>query len=166
MTHERFESLSPRQRECLRLVAQLKAAGEIATELNISVSTVNGYVAEAVRHLGARNRREAAKALSEYEAGAPEKHRGEETRVVEPSPTGPPTATPETASTIASPAQGWSLRLPIRRQEQVDNHLSVTERLFWIPAVALAVAIAFGMLMTGLQIAAALIERVAGPLAR
>jgi DNA-binding CsgD family transcriptional regulator len=166
MTPERFESLSPRQRECLRLVAELKAAGEIATELNISVSTVNGYIAEAVRHLGARNRREAAKSLSEYEASAPEKHGGEETRVVEPTPSGAPMAPPETASAIVPPAQGWSLKLPIRRQEQVDNHLSVAERLFWVPAVALAIAIAFGMLMTGLQIAAALIERVAGPLPR
>lgn len=159
MTPERFESLSRRQRECLRGVSQLKASGEIATELNISTSTVNSYVAEAVQLLGARNRREAAMALSRYESGAPEKHGGEEIRVVPTPPPEPPVATPEVATTASNPASGWTLPLPFRRRGQADNDLSVASRLLWIPAITVGVAIGFGMLMNGLQIAAALIEK-------
>jgi hypothetical protein len=140
-------------------VSQLKASGEIATELSISTSTVNSYVAEAVQLLGARNRREAAMALSRHENGAPEKHGVEGTRVVPvPSPD-PPFVPPEVADTAAGPMAGWSRPLRFRRRGQADNDLFVASRLLWVPVLAVGVAIGFGMLMNGLQIAAALIER-------
>ena len=54
-------SLSPRQRDCLKLVWSRRATSkEIATELGISKSTVDKYIAEAVELLGARDRRQAA----------------------------------------------------------------------------------------------------------
>lgn len=48
--------LSPRQRECLTLVRQGLTSLEIADRLNLSPRTVDQYIAEAGRRLGARNR--------------------------------------------------------------------------------------------------------------
>lgn len=161
MTPDRIESLSKRQRECLRGVAQLKAAGEIATELKIATTTVNSYVADAVRLLGARNRREAARALTTYEGQHPEKHRGDETRVAGEAVDAPPIVPPGTIAPVPSPERAWWERLPIRRKGQADSDLSVASRLLWIPALAVFLEVGFGMLMTGLQIAAAMIESFA-----
>ncbi|APX64586.1 hypothetical protein AV944_00540 [Sphingomonas sp. LK11] len=52
--------LSPRQRECLRMVWHRRTSKEIAAELGISASTVDGYIKEAMEVLGARDRRQAA----------------------------------------------------------------------------------------------------------
>lgn len=52
-------------------------------------------------------------------------------------------------------------RLPFRRKGQRGNDLSVGDRLIWIQAITLGIAIAFGMLMTGLQVLTGLIESVA-----
>ena len=52
--------LSPRQRECLRQVWDRRTSKEIAAELGISASTVDGYIKEAMETLGARDRRHAA----------------------------------------------------------------------------------------------------------
>ncbi len=53
--------LSPRQRDCLRLVWSRRATSkEIGAELGISKSTVDAYIAQAVELLGARDRRHAA----------------------------------------------------------------------------------------------------------
>jgi DNA-binding CsgD family transcriptional regulator len=58
---EDLPALSPRQRDCLRLVWSRRATSkEIAAELGISKSTVDKYCAEAVELLGARDRRHAA----------------------------------------------------------------------------------------------------------
>ena len=54
-------ALSPRQRDCLRLVWSRRATSkEIGAELGISKSTVDAYIAQAVELLGARDRRHAA----------------------------------------------------------------------------------------------------------
>lgn len=59
-TRQAVERLTPRERECLRLVAQHLRSKEIGRRLNISSHTVDGHVSEARRRLGARDRREAA----------------------------------------------------------------------------------------------------------
>lgn len=61
--------LTPRERRCLELVAQHYDTGQIAAELGISVTTVNGYLADARQKLGARNRKEAARMLRSVPAG-------------------------------------------------------------------------------------------------
>jgi DNA-binding CsgD family transcriptional regulator len=62
--------LSPRERECLRLVAQHMRSKEIGRRLGISSHTVDSYVNEARRRLEAVDRREAA--LMVMAAEAPE----------------------------------------------------------------------------------------------
>lgn len=62
-----FEALTPREKECLRLVARHHQSKEIARLLDISKSTVDKHIDSAKARLGAANRRAAAMALILYE---------------------------------------------------------------------------------------------------
>ncbi len=53
-------ALSRREREVLELVAQGRTNGEIASHLNISITTVRTHVVHILEKLGARDRTEAA----------------------------------------------------------------------------------------------------------
>ena len=181
MTPERFALLTRRHRECLRGVKALKGSKEIATELGLGKSTVDSYLAEAVRLLGARNRREAAMALDEYEAQAdaqsndqaieeqeeatPHKIIPDFTGLVPEPPTMPLPMAPD-GSTVGGAVQDGHvhasprLSLPFRRQGQTRNDMSMAERLLWVPAIAIALAIGFGMLATGLDVMTRVIGRL------
>ena len=184
MTPERFALLTRRHRECLRGVKALKGSKEIAAELGLGKSTVDSYLAEAVRLLGARNRREAALALAEYEVDETEKVIDENDQVIEiveeedpdkiiPDSVGLVSDTPAVAvpsapdgSTVGGAVQGGHvhvsprLSLPFRRQGQTRNDMNIAERLFWIPTIAIALAIGFGMLATGLDVMTRVIGRL------
>ena len=54
------EDLSPREKECLAWTLEGKTAGEIATILGLSVSTVNHHAVMASKKLGAVNKHHAA----------------------------------------------------------------------------------------------------------
>ncbi len=54
-------SLSAKQKDCLRLVAQGRTSKEIAVEMRLSPSTVDTYLKTAISTLGAVNRRDAAR---------------------------------------------------------------------------------------------------------
>ena len=172
----RFERLSPRQRQCLAGVRELKGSKEIAEELGIEKSTVNGYLTDAVRILGAKNRRDAAMMLEQYEQEVSQKQHvgqdpykigGDSARLAAP-PAQPPEAS-VLADATASEPQALSaatvpsirgLRLPVRRKGQRGNDLSVGERLLWIPAIAIGLSVGFGMLASGLQVLARVIGAV------
>ncbi len=181
----RFDRLSRRHRECLRGVRDLKGSKEIADALGIEKSTVDKYLTEAVRVLGARNRRDAALMLADHEAPphtatpyestenapapTPDKIGGDSIRLsVSPFDLPIPASPDETivgAPGVSGEARPRSrppgIRLPLRRKGQRDNDLTVGDRLIWIQAIALGISIAFGMLMTGLQVLTGLIETVA-----
>ena len=59
------DSLSDRERLCLRLAGQRRTGPEIAAELGLSVGTVRNYLSEAVGKLGVGNRVEAARLARE-----------------------------------------------------------------------------------------------------
>lgn len=60
--------LSPRQRECLALARKGLTSDQIALELDLSRRTVDQYIGEGGRRLGARNRAHAvAEALARGE---------------------------------------------------------------------------------------------------
>ncbi|MET4896357.1 helix-turn-helix transcriptional regulator [Sphingomonadaceae bacterium jetA1] len=188
MIPERFHLLTRRHRECLRGVKALKGSKEIAAELGLGKSTVDSYLAEAVRLLGARNRREAALALAEFEADSTDEDAGETVEYSDqlseieensdpykiiPDSTGlVPPAAPVTetvapdGSTVGGVVQGGHahvsprLSLPIRRPGQTRNDMGVTERLLWVPTIAIALAIGFGMLATGLDVMTRVIGRL------
>jgi len=177
-----FARLSRRHRECLRGVRALKGSKEIAEELGIEKSTVDSYLTEAVRLLGARNRRDAALRWAAYEDGltglsnddrtitpeddAPDKIRGHSARLSPHPADPPPPLVPDATIVLAADSSGdapfrrsvSAFRLPVRRKGQRGNDLSVGDRLIWIQFIAIATIIGFGMLMSGLQALTHLIE--------
>lgn len=62
--------LSHRQLEVLRLIAEGRSNGEIATQLTISINTVKFHVRSIFRELGIHNRVEAAQAWARLDARA------------------------------------------------------------------------------------------------
>ena len=181
----RFDRLTRRHRECLRGVRALKGSKEIADALGIEKSTVDKYLTEAVKVLGARNRRDAALMLAAHEVGeakpshsdttelpdepTPDKMGGDSARLVDPTVDLPVPVSPDETIVRAPGVPGEAtqrplfpgIRLPFRRKGQRDNDLSVGDRLIWIQAIALSIAIGFGMLMTGLQVLTGIIETIA-----
>lgn len=144
MNRDGYPTLSPRELECLRLVGQGLQSKEIAARLEgISPGTVDGYIKSAIGKLGVANRRDAARIVLEVEQLSPQ-WLGDHPPGVDPPAAEPPEP--------ASSTSGRRLRLPFRRPGELDNDLSVGERLLWIVVLAIAVAIAFGMLSTGLMV--------------
>jgi DNA-binding CsgD family transcriptional regulator len=122
-----METLSPRQRDCLQLVWERQATSkEIAAELGISKSTVDGYIAEAVEALGARDRRAAAALAFGNTPRAPSG--GDTARVAGAADVVTATA----VSTNASPAP-----LPWRSRSRPRNTLTFIQTLGWIAAIAI-----------------------------
>ena len=176
MESTRFDRLTKRHRECLRGVRELKGSKEIAEELGIEKSTVDSYLTEAVKVLGARYRRDAALQLDRHEREAeaaepalsatPDKMGGDSARLAGAADPLPVMAMPgewvagQSAGSAKEPGQAPSarFRLPYRRKGQAGNDLSVGDRLIWIQVITLGLAIGFGMLMTGLQILTGIIE--------
>lgn len=153
MVDDAIGSLSPQQQTCLKLTAQLYSAKEIARKLAISDSTVEGYLAEATRRLGARNKREAARIYAAFEEDIC-----------------PPEILGKDFSRLAKPArmpfssvnQGGAARsdkafqfennnvqyvadgrFHFLRRERRNNDLTSRQRLVWILAVAVVAAILF-----------------------
>lgn len=142
----RYGALSPRQRECLRLVYDHKTSKEIERELGIAKSTIDGYLAEAVRTLEARDRKHAALLLAEHEGRGPQvRLGGYSARVVE---------TPATEAAVQPPGRTSEARslLPLRRKGSRHNPLSPGERALWIVSLAVLMMIGFGMLVSGLAV--------------
>jgi DNA-binding CsgD family transcriptional regulator len=204
-----IERLSNRHRDVLRGVAALRKSKQIAVDLGIAPGTVDGYIADAVRILGAADRGDAARMLAQHDRLDTTSHAPPSSaRLSETPPSeitaaeipaseipasetpvaGPPSADPgksggqspwvaappPTVSEIAQPVvepetvQGIGRHtpislaglLPIRRTGQRTNDLPVVARLLWIPAIAVILAVGFGMLASGLTVLAALIERL------
>jgi DNA-binding CsgD family transcriptional regulator len=138
---EPVAKLSPRQRECLALYwCKGATSKEIALELGIAKATVDGYIAEAVDALGAKNRREAARlAFGEPTPPAP----------IPPPPVQPPAESGGDPARVFAPSD-WRSSLPLRTG--AHNDLSIPLRLFWIFGLAVCGAVGFGALASGAQL--------------
>lgn len=138
-----LDRLSPRQRECLRLVYQRRNTKEIAASLGLAPGTVASYITEAIALLGARDRRHAAEIL----------HGSENTpQFSDPSGMGPPSARVDTDPDVAPPiphavrpAHPWGPLSPANRD--VDNDATLVVRLAWILALAIGLAVGFGSIV-------------------
>jgi DNA-binding CsgD family transcriptional regulator len=64
MTERRTELLTPRERECLRLVDQHLSSKQIARELGMSKTSVDTYCDRARRKLGVTDRYTAARMVA------------------------------------------------------------------------------------------------------
>lgn len=119
--------LSRRQRDCLRLVWDRQATSkEIAIELGISKTTVDGYIAEAVEQLGARDRRDAAALAFGGVARA-----GSGT-----DPIGVPAPTSDAAKDIASTGNPAASRA-WRTRRRPGNTLTFAQTIGWIAVIAI-----------------------------
>ncbi|WP_353205753.1 helix-turn-helix transcriptional regulator [Sphingomonas sp.] len=67
-----FDHLSPRERQCLTLIATPMRPKEIAAELTLSVKTVEAYLASAKGKIGANSSLHAARLYDEYCRSLPE----------------------------------------------------------------------------------------------
>ena len=98
------ERLTPREHECLRLVAQHLSSKEIARQLGLSQHTVDGHLDEARRKLGAATRRDAVRILLEGASGAPPPNSGGQSPQDSAAPAGHPAAAAPPASGGQPPA--------------------------------------------------------------
>lgn len=127
----KLSALTPKERECLRLVARQHSSKEIARELGISKASVDTYCNRARAKLGVPNRRAAAQLMLALE--------GEQAAA--PASVAPPIGQPGAA---AAPAVAVSLLPPL-------SSLGPLGRLGVIVGGAVVLALAFGMLLSGLQ---------------
>jgi DNA-binding CsgD family transcriptional regulator len=139
--------LTPRERDCLRLVGQARSSKEIAIELGLSPFTVDEYVRSAVAKLGARNRREAARLIkAETDAASSPEKLGDEPACL---------AEPDLSPAAMEPAGrkgGPKWRLPFLRQGRRYNDLGWRDRLLWIVVGAVAIIVLFSQLANGMQV--------------
>ena len=77
-TDASIDALTDREREVLHLLLAGHTAKSAATELDLSVHTVNDYLREARRKLGVSSSREAARILGEQDKDAPQNHAPDE----------------------------------------------------------------------------------------
>ena len=148
LTDHRFERLSPRQRECLRLAYDRKRTKEIAAILGLSVGTVGTYCTEAIRILRARDRVDAAEQLHAFEQGM------ETPQKFELDPVGVGKSSLSPATGVSEPAMPmWRKLVPFRPTGAAYNDLSPLARLIWIPIIALVFAVGFGVLADTVRLA-------------
>jgi DNA-binding CsgD family transcriptional regulator len=121
--------LTPQERECLRLVAQQRSSKEIAAELGISKASVDTYCNRARAKLGVANRREAAQLVLSRE---------------------PVQAAPPPEAAAHPPLRGEPALATVSLLPPIAS-LGPLTRLAIIMGGAIVLALAFGMLVTGLQ---------------
>ena len=160
------ETLTERERQCLRLVFERLRPKEIGRALGISHHTVNGHLQQAMRKLGATSSLEAARLLETIERpNAPESVTGYPFGVE--FPHDPSSLNPShqggsgndrsrdhigdrvrdgafgerwTADAAPSVNRSPRLRWPLPAPGENRNDLKPTERILWIVAGLLAVA--------------------------
>lgn len=155
--------LTPGQRECLRLVAQLQSSKQIARSLGISPYTVDQRVARACRTLGTATRADAALMVAEYEASASVES------VLEPAAVDPATRRPPAfpqldLGQIADAGEPQVLRddtglrpdeapqanFPVPTQQSPINDMNFLGRLGWSAVVFASGIVVAGMLLASL----------------
>jgi DNA-binding CsgD family transcriptional regulator len=137
----KLSALTPKERECLRLVAQHCSSKEIARELGISKASVDTYCNRARAKLGVTSRRAAAQMVMMLERGE-----GVEPPVEAVAVAPPPAPAPVVAAVSVLP--------PL-------SSLGPLARLGIIVGGAVVLALAFGMLLSGLQTLNGVVEAAA-----
>ncbi len=145
MVANRIEELSPRERDCLRLVARAFSSKEIGRALGISHHTVDDHLKHAIAVLGVASRFEAARLLTEAEGAPPQALGTHSPAIAEPAPAGP----------VMPPERSKAMplgHLPLRNGRR-GNDLTATQRLLWIAIGAVGFIFALSQLANGLSVA-------------
>ncbi|KTT67086.1 helix-turn-helix domain-containing protein [Sphingomonas sanguinis] len=128
---DRFDKLSERQRECLRLVFQHRKSAEIAALLGLSARYVDNLLIEAKNIVDVSSRAEAAVLFAAYESGVESSH---------------PVINPATQASI------WPLPMPVPNSTSPVNHLTWRQVLAWVWIIAIAAPV--GMMTTAMAVLA------------
>lgn len=181
MDQNRIARLTDQQRACLRLVYAHMTSKEIAPLLGIEPNSVDQHIKAAMRVLGVGDRRAAARLLAEHEGAVDARRLVHQSLDI--------AAAPEPLAFDSSSADGRRERsrssgeamreeqapfevapaakhrrilfpLPIRGGQPSD--LSTLQKLGWILVIMFAVALTFGMFVSGLE-ALSRLGRVAQP---
>ncbi|THD77016.1 MAG: LuxR family transcriptional regulator [Phenylobacterium sp.] len=121
-TGNRLDQLTPKERECLRLVGENRSSKQIARQLGISQTSVDTHLRRARHKLGIRDRYAAARLLEAQESGG---------------------AAAAAGPTVAvGPGVGFSIP-PL-------SSLNIVQRLGLIVAGAIAAALLFGLLLSAM----------------
>ena len=146
MAHDGLDQLTPRERDCLRLVAEGRSSKEIALALELSPFTVDEYVRSAVQKLGAANRREAARILVAGEAGLTPEELGDEPQSV----ASPADSAPAIPPVRSEEAPRW--RFPLLRNGRQFNDLRWATRFAGIVLGAVGIIVLFSQLANGMAV--------------
>lgn len=154
MKRGRVEQLSPRERECLALVAENFSSKEIARKLDLSPYTVNEYIASARVKLGASSRAEAARLLSAAvtSSSASPEEIGDDPEALVSTPENSEASSPDGRKGL----RRW--RIPILRQGRRYNDLTVFQRLVWIIIGSVAIIFLFAQLAQGMQVIESMLQ--------
>lgn len=135
-------SLTESQKACLRLVAQGMTSKEIAQRTGLSHQTVDTYLKTAMAKLKSSNRREAARALLEFEQS---QNLGSPSPAVDPVP-----KVTDIQPTV--PAAGWVSVVTPPPLGGTSNELSTTQRTFAVlkvAALSAAILVSLTLLIAG-----------------
>lgn len=166
MDHERLDRLTDKQRACLRLVYAHLSSKEIAPRLSVEPGTVDQYIKAAMRTLGVGDRRTAARMLAEYETDtvqplayqSPDIAPGDQSAIIAASTEGQPEALfggvmreDKAAFELLSQPPRDPLPLPLPIGDRAPGDLNMAQRLGWIAALVLLIALSFGLFVAGLE---------------
>lgn len=166
MDSDRIARLTEQQRLCLRLVFAHLTSREIALRLGIEPNVVDQQVKNAVRALGAADRRAAARMLADHESGEGQPLVYQSLDIaIAPDPAmftasnaeerlegrgiGGTEGPGKPAAGSAPPVQPPALPVPILRSGPGD--VGWLKRLAWIIGIVVVIAIAFGVMVSGLE---------------
>ena len=168
MNADQIVKLTESQRAYLRLVLAHQSSKEIAQIFGISAHTVDKRIKEAMRILGVSSRIEAARILASYEPAAPDQGLGPqspdlaEARGFRPSPPleGESNGIETTArrTTLREDLAGYArfdheergLPMPFPTRVRPSNNLSIVQRAGWMIGLIIGLAVATGILLSGL----------------
>jgi DNA-binding CsgD family transcriptional regulator len=165
-TDRGFAELTDKQRDCLRLASQHMSSKEIARVLGISASAVEQRLKYAVRAVGARDRREAARLFSQWEQSCGEITYGPAVVEGAPSPMHPAVTGAQSSDAWERPQLAdsagyfdpmWdqpvsrAIFLPIPGQGRSPASLGKGQRALWIAGITLCILLVFGVFVAGLE---------------
>ena len=152
MTDGRLDSLTPREKDCLRLVLSTDAHKQIAHQLGISTNTVDGYLKSAIRKLGVSSSVRAAQMLAAHEAGGtlPQSWGDHAQPLPPPDAAGLADRSAAAGQSRSGLLRRW-LRMPAQRAGGSGNDLTIPERLRESLQGALFAIFAVGVLVAALS---------------
>lgn len=168
MGPDQIDRLTDSQRSYLRLVFEHKSSKEIAQQLGISAHTVDKRIKEAMRVLGVRSRVEAARMLVATTSSEMDRPLGPQSPDLAFPPSSPivaartvggdgehdsaiaATAKPDDSPVRSGTSGSRRFPLPFPTAHRPENDLSILQRIGWTLGLIIGLAVATGILLSGL----------------